>query len=82
MQQLLILSAMRPERMTQFMMSFSAAVLSHGQKQEKVMSPPTDLGKVVKSTRVDQLPIVLYKEEPHMAVSKLQHCANKTKVCL
>lgn len=80
MQQLLILSAMRPERITQFMVSFTASVLSHGQKQEKVVCPPVDLTKMAKAIRPDQIPMILYREEPHLAVMKLQNCASKARV--
>lgn len=79
MQQLLLLSAMRPERVTQSMNMFVATILGKGQRQKKTMYP-TDLTKVAKTVRPDQLPVVLFRDNPELPVNKLQQCASKAKV--
>lgn len=80
MQQLLLLNAMRPERVTQSMAMFvSTTILGQSHKQKKVLYP-TDLTKVAKTVRADQLPVVLYRENPELCVSKLQQFTTKAKV--
>lgn len=79
MQQLLLLSAMRPERVTQSMKVFVSTILGKGQRQKKTMYP-TDLTKVAKTVRADQLPLVLFREDPELPIVKLQQFAAKAKV--
>lgn len=86
MQQLLLLSAMRPERITQSMITFVSTVLhqvqtvqgqSQGgqqgaQQRLKRTISAVDFTKMAKTVRVDQLPVILFREEPYLAVTKLQ----------
>ena len=78
-QQLLLLSAMRPERVTQFMVAFVAAILGQGQKQKKTLHS-TDLTKMAKTVRADQLPVVLFRENPELVVTKIRQLALKVGV--
>lgn len=94
MQQLLLLSAMRPERITQCMLTFVSTVLhqvqtvqgqSQGQLQgaqprlKRIISP-MDFTKVAKTVRVDQIPVILFREESYLAVAKLQKFATRAGV--
>lgn len=79
MQQLLLLVAMRPERATQSINMFVSAILGKGQRQKKTMYP-TDLTKVAKTVCANQIPVVLFRENPELAVSKLQQFTTKAGV--
>lgn len=80
MQQLLLLSAMRPERVTQYMVAFITSVLDQRQNLKRIMSP-IDLTKVAKTVRADQIPLILFRNEPHLSVTKLQQFTSKVGVC-
>lgn len=79
MQQLLILSAMRPERTGQCIEAFVYTVLEPGLKRKRVSSV-TDLARVLPTIKTDQVPIILFRDEPYLAVTKLQQYAAKVKV--
>jgi hypothetical protein len=81
MQQLLLLVAMRPERATQSMNMFVSSILGNGQKQKKTLYP-TDLTKVARTVRADQIPVVLFKENPELPVNKLQQFTTKAGVSI
>ena len=80
MQQLLILSAMRPERIGQCMEAFVYRVLETGLKQKRVSSV-TDLACMVQSIKSYHVPVILFRDEPYLAVTKLQLYASRMKVC-
>ena len=77
MQRLLILNAMRPERITQCITSFISTVL--GQKK---INLPADLVKVARTLKADHVPIILYRDDPQLAISKLQQYTSKVEVIL
>lgn len=79
MQQLLLLSAMRPERVTQSIRSFISIVLDQVQKQRSVTSP-MGLTRVAKTIRAEQLPMILFRDDPYLSVTKLQQFTSKMKV--
>jgi len=79
MQQLLILGAMRPERLSQCMESFVHTVLELGPKQRKIGSI-ADVSRVARNLKSSDIPIILFREDPLMAISKLQQYAAKMEV--
>ena len=96
MQQLLLLNAMRPERITQCMITFISTVLhqvqtipghTHHQQQQagqqqrlKRIISPMDFTKMAKTVRAEQLPVILFREESYLAVTKLQKFTTKAGV--
>ena len=81
MQQLLLMFAMRPERITQCTISFITTVLDSGIKQRKInYYAPVELSSVTKTLRCEQIPLVLYRDDPHILLTKLQNLATKLEV--
>ena len=102
MQQLLLLNAMRLERVTQCMVSFVSTVLHQVLHQVQTLQPqgqgqpqgqpqagqhrlkrtivPMDLTKVAKTVGVGQVPVILFREEPQLAVDKLKKITAKAGV--
>ena len=81
MQQLLLMFAMRPERITQCAISFITTVLDSGIKQRKInYYAPVELSSVAKTLRYEQIPLVLYRDDPHILLTKLQNLATKLEV--
>ena len=80
MQQLLLLNAMRPERITQCMVSFTSSVLHQTQPRHKRLLSPVDFTRVAKTLRADQVPVVLFRDEPHLPVNKLQNFTKRAGV--
>lgn len=100
MQQLLLLSAMRPERISQCMVSFVSTVLHQVLHQVQTLPPqgqpqtqpqagqhrlkrtivPMDFTKVAKTVGAEQVPVILFREEPQLAVDKLRKFTAKAGV--
>ena len=81
MQQLLLMFAMLPERITQCAVSFVSTVLDSGIKQRKInYYAPVELSHVAKTLRSGQIPLVLYRDDPHLLLTKLQNLATKYEV--
>lgn len=81
MQQLLLMFAMRPERITQCAVSFITTVLDSGMKQRKInYYVPVELSYMAKTLRNEQIPLVLYRDDPHILLTKLQNLATKFEV--
>lgn len=79
MQQLLLLSAMRPERISQCMESFVYTVLEPSPKQRKISSV-AEVARVAKNLNTTEIPLILFREEPYIAVTKLKQYAAKMEV--
>ena len=79
MQQLLILSAMRPERVSQCIESFVCTVLELGPKQRKIGSV-ADVSRVARNLKPTDIPIILFRDDPLMAITKLKQYAAKIEV--
>ena len=79
MQQLLILSAMRPERMSQCMESFVYTVLEPTLKQRRISSV-ADVTHVVKNLKPTEVPVILFREDPDLAVTRLQQYTSRMEV--
>ena len=69
---------MRPERITQCAISFITTVLDSGMKQRKINY--CALSNVAKTLRFEQIPLVLYRDDPHILLTKLQTLATKFEV--
>lgn len=81
MQQLLLMFALRPERITQCAVSFITTVLDSGLKQRKLnYYAPVELSYVAKTLRSEQIPLILYRDDPHVMSSKLHNLASKFEV--
>ena len=81
MQQLLLMFAMRPERITQCAVSFITTVLDSGTKQRRLnYYAPVELSQVAKALRPEQISLVLYRDDPHILLTKLQTLATKSEV--
>ena len=81
MHQLLLMCAMRPERSSQFIVSFISIVLDSGVKQRRLnYDTPPDLNRIAKTLHPNFLPLVLYKDEPDLLVTKLEKVALKQDV--
>ena len=81
MHQLLLMCAMRPERSSQFIVSFISSVLDSGIKQKRLnYDTPPDLNKMAKGLDYGSLPLVLYRDEPDLLVTKLRRVALKQDV--
>ena len=81
MQQLLLMFAMRPERVTQCSISFITTVLDDGLKQRKLnYYAPVEVFNVARTLRGDQIPLILYRNDPQVILSKLSNVANRLEV--
>ena len=81
MQQLLLTFAMRPERITQCSVSFITTVLDCGLKQRKLnYYAPIEISLVAKALKEHQIPLILYRNEPQLVLSKLRNLASKLEV--
>lgn len=72
---------MRPERTTQCIESFISSVLDPGQKQKRILTP-VDISRMAKNIKSDEVPLILFRDDPHIPVTKLQKYAFKLQVCL
>lgn len=79
MQQLLILGAMRPERVSQCMETFVYTVLEPSTKHRRISSV-VEVSRVAKSLKPTEVPVILFREDPYMAITKLQRCAQSMEV--
>lgn len=81
MRQLLLMFAMRPERITQCAVSFVTTVLDSGLKQRKLnYYAPIEISYVAKTLKTEEIPLILYRVDPVIFLSKLQRLADKLEV--
>lgn len=78
---MLVMYAMRPERISQCIVSFISTVLDSGLKQRRLnYDTPVELNRLAKTLGPDQIPLVIYRKEPELLIVKLEKVAQKMEV--